>query len=761
MLRSSTLSLCRKVLIYRDIDIPFAVASLSALSYDTMVKELKAAVPSIQSDFSRLQVVAQVGEELSHLWDQESLLLLFQGLQTNAKWWNILSSLGMKVDLRHFQHPDASVRDAFMKSLVPDLFARGGMDLEAVTEYCRQFDLEPEVASLAHIEHVLLKSPMIAAHDLSWISKVRATAQHLEHKATLTKLKELFPKLHPLDYEKIRYLCTWISDLLASDEEVENIQPMDADHHHHAAAAVENSPCSESGSHRSDRSISSSGRSSLQTKALKVPIKSSALLSANTDMDSRSSSEIDEYKRYFDIATYLSSLKFPRVATDEIMRSIISISKPVSSSSSSLHDDYDHLMMMMLSDLYKERLPFWHLLRDPWSVLDPILTHAPEYAAKLSPLCIPLKIDKNEFNARKIKAIYTRATSNLMSCSTPCSGNGGFSVYDRERKAEAIQAASDAMDLSISSPHEQVELWRWVFDKERGSGDDEHALIALDKAIGMAHKHAQVVVSKSVVHHHHPPHHHHHPSSSTALMDSLLQERRILNCERLVKSLIDELALEGPHLKTLLLSSVSNPSLLLRYILEIVVELSWDVYMQGLSQISSCITEFTLISCPPNHAVLQLVQKAARVIDEIAENYGLNAPLQANTTTHDSSSSANSLLTTQLEILRHSIIGRLLSDVETSSSSSGGGNSSSRSTGGASGSGLDADSTSMGTSSTGSALGFNLNGLWKFSEESPYLPGGAEKRRREDLYLSLSIAVLVLSCSHANQRCVCTAMCVV
>jgi len=693
------------VLIYRDIDIPFAVASLSALSYDTMVKELKSAVPSIQSDFSRLQVVALVGEELSHLWDQESLLLLFQGLQINAKWWNTLSSLGMKVDLRNFQHPDATVRDAFMKSLVPDLFARGGMDLEAVTEYCRQFDLEPEVASLAHIEHVLLNSPMVA-NDLSWISMVRATAQHLEHKATLCKLKELFPKVHPLDYEKIRYLCTWISDLLASDEEVENIKPIDAaDHHTAAGAALENSPCSESGSHRSDRSVGS-GRSSLQTKALKVPIKFSATIN---QPEYTSSSEIDEYKRYFDIATYLSGLKFPRVATEAIMNSIT-------------HPMLSHV----LSDLYFERLPFWHLLRDAWSVIDPILTHAPEYASKLSPLCIPLKIDKNEFNARKIKAIYSRATSNL---SSTC-----LSVYDKERKAEAIKVASDAMDLSISSPLEHVELWRWVFDKERESSDDEHALIALDKAIAMARKHVQLMPKSAV-------HHHHHSSPTTALMDSLLQERRILNCERLVKSLSDELALQqAPHVKALLLSSVSNPSQLLRYILEIVVELSWDAYTQGLSQISSGITEFSLISCPPSHAVLQLVQKAARVIDEIAENCGLNAPLQMNAA-HDSNNT-NSLSTTQLEILRHSIIGRLLSDVESS-----GGNS--KSTTGVVG-GLDVDGNSG--SGSGSVLGNHLNGLWKVSDESPYLPSSAERRRREDLYLSLSIAVLVLSCSSDNQR---------
>ena len=48
------------------------------------MKELKAAVPSIQSDFSRLRTVAAVGEELVRLWDQEGLLVVFQGLQVRA-----------------------------------------------------------------------------------------------------------------------------------------------------------------------------------------------------------------------------------------------------------------------------------------------------------------------------------------------------------------------------------------------------------------------------------------------------------------------------------------------------------------------------------------------------------------------------------------------------------------------------------------------------------------------------------------------------
>ena len=111
LLQTSLLALSRKLLVYRDIDMPFAVATLSALPYNHMVRELRLAMPSIQSDFSRLQTVALVGEELAQLWDMEELLLMFQALQHNAKWWHILTSIGVKVDQRAFQGGDAMQRE--------------------------------------------------------------------------------------------------------------------------------------------------------------------------------------------------------------------------------------------------------------------------------------------------------------------------------------------------------------------------------------------------------------------------------------------------------------------------------------------------------------------------------------------------------------------------------------------------------------------------------------------------------------------------
>jgi hypothetical protein len=85
LIRSSILALSKKILSYRDIDTVLATSCLIILPYEIMVKELKSAVPSIQSDFSRLRTVAMVGEELARMWDQENLLVVFQGLQTNAR----------------------------------------------------------------------------------------------------------------------------------------------------------------------------------------------------------------------------------------------------------------------------------------------------------------------------------------------------------------------------------------------------------------------------------------------------------------------------------------------------------------------------------------------------------------------------------------------------------------------------------------------------------------------------------------------------
>lgn len=205
MVRMSTVALIRKILSYREIDTRLAVALLSSLPYELMVRELKASAPSIQSDFSRLQIIASIGEELARMWEREELLLVFQSLQTNARWWHLLTEKGVKVDPKAFQNTGSPQRDAVIRAVVPDLLEHTGGDLALATDYCSQFGIEAHFASRCYMEMQLLQSP-IAFSDSSWAYRVRTTATTIEETRVLSTLRKILTKMHSLDYEKVPHM---------------------------------------------------------------------------------------------------------------------------------------------------------------------------------------------------------------------------------------------------------------------------------------------------------------------------------------------------------------------------------------------------------------------------------------------------------------------------------------------------------------------------------------------------------------------------
>jgi hypothetical protein len=202
VLQSSFVALSKKILSYREIDNYFAVACLASVPYEVMVRELKQAVPSIQSDFSRLQTVAVIGEDLSRLWRQEDLLGVFQSLQTNAKWWHTLASHGIKIDPRAFQSSVASQREACIRAVVAELIQKSGLNLELAVEYCCQFDVEGSFAALCYIEQILL-SPPTSPSDASWMKLIRQAGATLDEGMLAGLYARALRKINSLDYEKV------------------------------------------------------------------------------------------------------------------------------------------------------------------------------------------------------------------------------------------------------------------------------------------------------------------------------------------------------------------------------------------------------------------------------------------------------------------------------------------------------------------------------------------------------------------------------
>lgn len=210
------ISLSRKLLGYRDVDSSLVISVMIALPFDQIVKEIQRALPSIQSDFVRLQTVATLGEEISRLFAEENLTVFFQGLQTNAKWWHIFTGKGIKLDPKFFQNGQAESSDHYIRSLVPILFSSSNFNLPLTLEFCRQFHIEPEYAYVQYIEKIFTSKPT-SPLDSSWLMQFGQVSGLVEEKAILSCFRRILHQLHDLDYEKINYVCRWLHNFLSDD----------------------------------------------------------------------------------------------------------------------------------------------------------------------------------------------------------------------------------------------------------------------------------------------------------------------------------------------------------------------------------------------------------------------------------------------------------------------------------------------------------------------------------------------------------------
>eukprot|EP00981_Chlorochromonas_danica_P007566 scaffold1794_cov162-Ochromonas_danica.AAC.2 len=438
MIRSSLLALCRKVLTYREVDESLAIACLSALDLDNVVKELKAAVPTaLHSDFSRLKIVAWIGEEMAHLWEEDSMLLLFQGLQTHAKWWHILSTiLHIQVDLKAFS-ADPVHQSAYLRSLVPEILIKTGGELEIAADFCHSFDLEPEIAALHYIEYTL-SCPPVNTMDTSWMNKVRAAALGLREDALIKTLERVLPRVHEVDYEKICFVCTWLLQLKPEDAEIE-----------------ESSGLGDEDSHEISTNHSISG--------------SSILVGHNPTTGPVVTATV--YQRFIDLTKLLASLGLPR----DVHRQLLSTVSP-------LQDRLKDVYGGSLQESYQHRLPFWMLTSTQtcWELLDLVFMASDWATEKLLPVCVLLEISKEEFFVRAIYAAYLR-DSRAAGAATSISTESATSL-----QLDKIEVSLREHLLSISS---QVRVYLMIYEVEHKSGGQQAAVLALQRAILLLQEH--------------------------------------------------------------------------------------------------------------------------------------------------------------------------------------------------------------------------------------------------------------------------------
>ena len=138
-----------------------------------------------------------------------------------------------------------------------------------------------------------------------WARQVRKATVTVEEKAVLNCLRALLPKVHPLDYEKIRYLCTWIVAALAEEVEQEQDNTIQRN-------ARQETGTGAGGSVPGSGSGMGLGRGQRESD---MKVRSDSFTAKATE-------EAESCRRYADIVTYLAGLTFPLQATKAISKAV-------------------------------------------------------------------------------------------------------------------------------------------------------------------------------------------------------------------------------------------------------------------------------------------------------------------------------------------------------------------------------------------------------------------------------------------------------
>lgn len=132
----------------------------------------------------------------------------------------------------------------------------------------------------------------------------------------------------------------------------------------------------------------------------------------------------------------------------------------------------------------------WQLLEEPWTIIESLLAETPEIAAKLEGLCFHLKLDRDDFTARRTMSMYLRNST----CGSPTVTNSFGSKLmrtdlDRMQFEATLFESIDESMSSISNLRQRVEIWRWIFEKER-SVNVSRATRAIESALAILDTHS-------------------------------------------------------------------------------------------------------------------------------------------------------------------------------------------------------------------------------------------------------------------------------
>jgi hypothetical protein len=376
-----------------------------------------------------------------------------------------------------------------------------------VQEYCRQFSLEAEAASLCLLKQLLtqphthrqtLTQPLQAqtqTHTQKWSHQFHTAIVGVSEQTVIGLLKHAITAhtLHPQHYEQILFVCNYVLKHTDTDEE---------DHHAHAITNTlahtdtDKDDNEEGDGENADTNIDyvdDEDTREITQMILQHNNKHKSALARKHSHTHQQRAEAQSFvhhcKMLIDLTNFLSALHFPQsvIASCPLFGSSehthVGDTHTNANTNTNTNTHTDTITRTTGSSHTAARLPVWPLLTHSFDVLEYLFIHCPEEAVKLLPLHHMLNISKEEFYFRKLKASYLRMcahthvsagdqthTPTLTQTHSQAHTQTNTGPMQTQARLEFIQRmeTEDEMLLLLTnaSPTLTVQLWTLIYSHE-------------------------------------------------------------------------------------------------------------------------------------------------------------------------------------------------------------------------------------------------------------------------------------------------------
>ena len=375
------------------------------------------------------------------------------------------------------------------------------------------------------------------------------------------------------------------------------------------------------------------------------------------------------------------------------------------------------------SSPYIHRVPMWQLIEDTWAILGPLMTNIPEMCSKLALLCGPLAIDTDQYHSRRIM-------SNFPLLST----TGNSAIVGSIGAVDPLKDFKDDLQ-SIRKSIIRIDVWRWLFERERTRGNIYVAEYILQEALRDT---ADFTAATSLD----------NGNNLTGLRGELTLELVRLQCRNSLYKLDSASSLHGISekfsrtlIKSLSLTHRHNTERAQNLLLKYLTEIGWVMFRGTVEFDVLCIWDLLLSHKTP--ALASFLYQVSSVIKEISSYCIVLDTYIDQVTPSKISPSVHQTVSNALETIRHQLISKFLADGIAAFKS------------------VESQSDLQNVTPEQEQLGSRVNakrtigGMWMGVlgvGESLVAPTEASQRRRSDLFSAFAITLLVQSCSDLSDR---------